>query len=922
MSIQPNSTSFVIPQDANFSEGIKTEERSVWSKIKQFFTRFFDFICWRSHSSLKLTERQIQLMNAVKPNLEGRVHATELPLRLQRTDANTQPQQQEPIPSSSGPKYDDSLENMRSFALEFIKLLSKDIYEDECASAVKKIQEVASQLPEKLKAGAARIIDIGDALSDSLMDQLKAHNINDHLTPAFKQILDKLKQNSNLEQINILRNFLKDSFKTESLPKGQKIEEYIEPVIEWIFNSDYTTPLKNQFPHNKAFDDEKIRLVFVKAITFKVHHKIDSFQGRLNKLLQVTMPKVVQEILQDNALMITDHLTKRLSELISNMGDVNFKETFDNVALCAQKQAELTAGLNSIDKLSAYDAHLKTHDIMAQTDVGHPLIKKIIEFGKKAPQDAKEYNDSAERDYFLQFAGDLLDLLLPPQQIEKPANGEENTKDGFSVLWNKFSFGKELNQLIDQSKELLTATIGQNQYTKILENNIIPLVEKFVLTSAKEFTKRLIAEKMQQILEKLTQPDNLEDLFAEVLPIIEENIIEILSEQTLNANDKKVFSIFEDLIFKDRTQVYEAVGKNLYGEMSKFLEQYSKAEHVSEEDFIKNYVPNIVSNMTQTFLQKEMLNPWPEELFQSLRRGEEDSENKIYQELYKRVKTKIPSLKEGNEEDFQKFVTISKPVVKEMANTLFAAQTFFESKGLVLTLSHIQNLFEPKEIEENSIYGELVVNLLKIGGFGKKTTVVKLLQGTIGNIILKSINKFRTSHRALLNTVLNSQRKILLPKNPDEKNADSLSKLQDIKQSLLAEKQKLEENPVLNKEQIALTEQKLTEIQLKIVHEIEENKKLVREGVERVARAAFDFLHYNLKTSQGWSVGKIFQTAVGYSDFQNVIWNCYNKIIKDQILIKNLALNIQEVVFHALSESNKNLEEKKIPRTLLTVKNF
>lgn len=309
--------------------------KQIWKKICRAVSSFFSlFSCFGRIKSV-FSKREVRLLRNDRP-LEA---PPPPPLNTKKitpvspTDGITDDlSAQKPPPPYV--KFDDSLEELRSFFREFAALSIDILYDKRIAEHVKAAQNFAPSMPPVVKSLAKLFVEIGDKAAKPLFQKF-AEQKAQVIDPTLQKIFKTLLKSDSVVLREKLTEHLESRLAKEHLPQGISSTEYIFPIVQWMTRTDVQKkPLLSFYSPDKKFDNDLIQSLLTDAQEFwnsQQDAERQALYGSIKKqikedLKQVKVPfghnlqrDYVKPIL--DWLILTDHSTPLTASF-----DASYKE--------------------------------------------------------------------------------------------------------------------------------------------------------------------------------------------------------------------------------------------------------------------------------------------------------------------------------------------------------------------------------------------------------------------------------------------------------------------------------------------------------------------------------------------------------------------------------------------------------------------
>lgn len=187
-----------------------------------------------------------------------------------------------------------------------------------------------------------------------------------------------------------------------------------------------------------------------------------------------------------------------------------------------------------------------------------------------------------------------------------------------------------------------------------------------------------------------------------------------------------------------------------------------------------------------------------------------------------------------------------------------------------------------EEVGDNSIYGDLAINLIfNIGQLSSTAASLSgFFKGMLSQQITAAMSKIQESPNYLVDQVNEKLKKDYLSDNSEAAIAQLLGF------------EKADPLPKVSPEEVQ--------------HEITRTAKITHD------------LFTQIVTQQTWIVRRSMKFVIGsdFSHLNSVLTRIYDQVINDRLKMENLVMQVQETVFDALEQSAKQIEANKEPRTV------
>ncbi|MBS4169153.1 hypothetical protein [Parachlamydia sp. AcF125] len=514
----------------HFPSAPPATKKSTWSKIADFFINFFRYF----FPSKKLTEQEAKLVKQTAFLFEGKkfISPTSPSLRQEKKTsyrfsfpASIQ-DNNEVTPSAN---YDSSLVAMREFFSHFPMHIADCYYDKYAKNSVEKMSEKAAKLQEYLRAGAKIIVQLGNKTSKIFIDlEANTARIQEMVAKNRSEIDSSLEQmfkwlTEGETQETILNAFLTHSDKL-SIPLNKNLQnDYLSPLLAWIFSPTHPNPLTKATRENdkKTFDT-----ILQEIVLILLEKKVDSFVALMHDTLgENKLPQLIQTSLSQVVKKVSDICSDRFANLIHHLNEIKKDkpqeiDTTYYIAAYDDIFKQLESHVDALTRLSADPASFE-ENFAEEEKVCHPAVKNMI-LNKK--QRAISHVLLNEKKAYFHFAGRLLDLICPPQVVYD-FEGYLIKRDGIVDLFYQAlpAVSPEFKLLIQKGAHVFQQIMPQEalKHMEKAKRPIIASVERVILNFAKRVIQEKIAELLKDTVNRLATPEHRTALMAEhVLPQI------------------------------------------------------------------------------------------------------------------------------------------------------------------------------------------------------------------------------------------------------------------------------------------------------------------------------------------------------------------------------------------------------------------
>lgn len=691
---------------------------------------------------------------------------------------------------------------------------------------------------------------------------LKNKNLNPTLV---KQLLDKAQPFWN-DQIDAgkrklylsLEETLCEEFKNTKVPPKQAMDnDYVRPILAWLLLSNHSIPLNGIFGVMDAQKEELIDKVFERLISLLVEKKIDQYTSYLEKTMQRHLGNIIQQMMQKNAVRISDFFSERLSELVTTMP---FTETVDSLIhktfhtqilgideseARREEEKQVLEKAESIAKIVPTNAEGLDAQIRAQNHLNtvanrggneayleqmlleeyskhpacNPVIKQMIEQEIELIKQGKEPGSvrrASEKALYTSISEDLLELMMPVRK-RLGSNGEIEELDPFTELWDRIYLPDEFYELVKQYEDL-TQEFATPETTALLEKIKLPAIEiikkTFVVITKDKLKKQLISI-VQAACDKITDPKKVDKINAEdALPNINKNLLETFSKHEISRNLSQFAPLFYKLVTADSSEhddLFLNLQQTLINVAKSKFEQFNTDKFYSKENDQGELVLSGLSDQEWLQITQNLVGDLEKNILQS----------KINQLDFDPKKTSLGEITD---------------ILKKTFSSDF--------KG------------------NNANFGNLSMDLIfKLGQFNSEWLINYFLKNKLSTSITEAVEPWRKDHKKLVDTLTESLRETLL--NPET-----------VKDLLADEAPK--PDPLLER---------------KLAHQIDVTARIAYDLILGVSKEGGKIAGYGVKSVLGGNADSLNKT----------ITRIYKKLFNTRMINQSLIINASEGIFKSLS---------------------
>lgn len=460
----------------------------------------------------------------------------------------------------------NTLDGMRTFAREMMELTIKCVQEQYIDAQVKQFNEAAARFPGLLKVLAKEAISIGPLSSKPIFEIITNYKVDkiDKIHETLDWALKDIKCDSAEIKDELLRR-INEFVPADSVSFNlHQSNVCADKILKWLLISDHRmdpyTLFENKMPKTL------ITAVIQTILQILIEKKIDLYKDKTHQILQNELPTIVEETILKNAITITDTLSERMAEVITNMGEAQFTLLFDKII-------EISG--NHVTNLS------KSHEVAERTVRDHQALKEfaqnIVDQGMQNLNESekgvfdkcKEYLDNLQKkgdiagikedilfEEFLKLTGNkapcnvtesiskhILEILLPPVTKDgKNVNGLEN-------LLSQLEFPQQFKELFDEAKEIAKQFINKEQFAEWCE--LGKTAEKFkelAFDSIVEIIKLGLNEAIDLVVKHMTKPAELNLVLTnDALPSALGTMFKFFVNELIEANVSELGSLLHRL---------------------------------------------------------------------------------------------------------------------------------------------------------------------------------------------------------------------------------------------------------------------------------------------------------------------------------------------------------------------------------------
>lgn len=479
---------------------------------KSFFRHF---LFWKKKSQYNFQAKDVRIIKAASSMVGQKADApaASSPKVSVRNPAPKKPEPQAQTVKTPDPRknFSPALNEMQHSVHELVEKIYLCASEEyQLTDKVQHLEHLTKALPTYLRIFAKLVVQTANKASIPLIQTLNnaqtpfhdavqrnKDEITASLGKAFTWLVDPTNRNDTYQ--NQIHHLLTQRLSKLPIPKGQSLDYYLKPILDWTFKSDFS-----QIPHHlrSDFNPNTFNAVFEELGIILLDKKIDAFEQLIKTTFNNTsLTQIVEKMIHDNALQITDTLTERAAGLLQNL---EYPKTYENY-------------IHAIDSYLEAIATTKTLEDFAKTSACHPAVKKEIQTG----------NTQDETIHVSHLIDNIYKLLT----------SIDNEETAIATFWKQKIVPKELQHLIDEGEalfdQLLTPAAKENLDTaklgsrSIFEHAVSQLVEKHI--------KKRIKTQVLKTLDDLENPTKFNELVAQkVFPNLNKKLLDSCLELTLD----------------------------------------------------------------------------------------------------------------------------------------------------------------------------------------------------------------------------------------------------------------------------------------------------------------------------------------------------------------------------------------------------
>ncbi|PJD97516.1 MAG: hypothetical protein CK425_02490 [Parachlamydia sp.] len=528
------------------------------NKFSRFFVKVFRALCfWKKKSDLNsFLDKNITILSTadhlihqpkpVEPPKKSRIFSVKL--------ASTKPTPDVKLKKSTK-HFSPALDQMQLSIHELMEKVFNCIHDKyEVNERMQYLDKGMAVLPGYLKAFAKILVQTANKASLPLIQTLNNTDIpKEEIEASLKQVFNWLIDPSHKNVVfkEEIREAMSKRLAKLQIPPGQNLEtNYIAPLLDWALLSDFSQHPKKL---RTDFHEETFNAVFEELGILLLEKKIDTFDLMMKKTLgPKSLSKIVDKMLHDNFMHITDFLTERTADLIHNAA---YAKAFD-------------AGIKAIDEHIKAQINSKTPLDFAKDPACHPAIKRQITGMDKESEVA----------FLSLMIDELYQLLLPSVPGENP----------IANLWRQKVIPEEFRLLLSEGKilfdQLLTPTMMQHLHTAKAEGST--LIEHAIGQLIEKHVKQQIKAQIQQVLHKLENKAALDQLMADqVFSAINQQLVQACQQHELEEEQhlKLIAERFNQFFITTPSPAPDELYKKIAGDLIGWTQDVLNIPEISQE---------------------------------------------------------------------------------------------------------------------------------------------------------------------------------------------------------------------------------------------------------------------------------------------------------------------------------------------------
>lgn len=660
-----------------------------------------------------------------------------------------------PIPQDPPKTPDIALEKLHTFTEGFCTNFADCLFDEKLKKPIETVMNGADACEKWIKPILSFLVDIGDNVistltqSPNLVEDIKKFPHTENIDEIFSWLC-KDQSGKNLRQevekgLAVKVAEIAAQHNVE-LPKTQDwMKQYDGKILDWIFSPDHAlTAIFTDQPNKK--DKALFNVVIKAAVQLLLENKIEYFKGKVKDVFKDKLEKIVRELLKNSAQKISTIVSDRLSPQIQNldysgMFDSSLKIVSKHIEayISAEKKAdEIIRKAKNINSVKANTkgqqvarTHLE-HVAAAIKSEGEPAVKKklmVAAFAEEpacdatvrqmtiVPDEAHRENTakSAEDLFHARLSAALLELILPSPTY-KPDGSE---KSGLEHVWDTLLSPDNLPQEITTLVEELKGTLHQlvpssqkEQFTK-MQDSFFSVAKTMALGAVEELVKQQIHNATHLIVDKLSNPDALEELLGyTMLPSLSGILLVSATRQAMfsRKNAKKIATLYLKASKEtDPTAVKKEIAQAAFAMTKKTFHSFSSQE-ITEEEFLKLITPliNEVETMLKLTIRPDSSVNEVVSIMQEYYNGIMVEKNSDYEGLIMNACFGVGSLKIFGGKGLSRTLLnrLKGPISQQITNAAYTANHSYV-RPLYTTLTTAQDTYGTKEQVKGLFFGEV-----------------------------------------------------------------------------------------------------------------------------------------------------------------------------------------------------------------------
>jgi len=551
-----------------------------------------------------------------------------------------------PIPQDPPKTPDIALEKMREFTEGFCINFADCLFDEKLKKPIETVMKEADNYEKSIKPFLSFFIDMGDNVISTLTQ-----------SPNLVEDIKKFPHTKNIDEIfawlckdqsgKNLRQEVEKSLPAKvaeiaaqhnvELPKTHDwMKQYDGKILDWIFSPDHA--LTAIFSDQANQKDKAIFNVVIKAsVQLLLENKIEYFKGKVKDVFKDKLEGIVRELLKNSSQKISGIVSDRLTPQIQNL---DYASLFDSIIKITSKHVEAYVSaekkadgvIRKAKNIQSVKANTKGQQIARthlehiaaaiKTDGEDAVKKKLMAaaFAEEAacdatvrqmtivPDEAHRENTakSAEDLFHARLSAALLELILPAPTYNPDGSEKSGLEHVWDTLLSSDNLPQEINTLLDEFKGTIEQLVpsGQKEQLTKMKDSFFSVAKTMALGAVEELVKQQIHVGTHKIVDKLSDPDALEELLGyTMLPTMFSVLLISATRQAMfsKKNIKKIAALYLKASKEaDPAATKEVIAKTAFALTKKTFHSFSSQE-IAEEEYYKLITPLI--NEIETMLK-------------------------------------------------------------------------------------------------------------------------------------------------------------------------------------------------------------------------------------------------------------------------------------------------------------------------------